>query len=209
MSIYQSQKSKHRLDQAMARKGYQMVRYADDFVVCARTANESPQGLGGDSAVGQDSRSDRSIRPRRGSSTRRKKAEFDFLGYHFEQHREGGGKRKWAPGKEPAKAAGELARQAVTRTQREHPANRGRNSIRRSKRWYGYFKYSLPSAMQRVDEWVRERSRHIIRRRAQATARHGSRTGTHRISECLVCSARTVQAKSGPSAMASIRIGNH
>jgi RNA-directed DNA polymerase len=31
--------------------------------------------------------------------------------------------------------------------------------------WYGYFKYSLPTAMQRVDEWVRERMRHIIRRR--------------------------------------------
>ena len=31
--------------------------------------------------------------------------------------------------------------------------------------WYGYFKYSLPAAMVRVDEWVRERIRHILRRR--------------------------------------------
>ena len=31
--------------------------------------------------------------------------------------------------------------------------------------WYGYFKYSLPTAMTRVDEWVRERTRHIIRKR--------------------------------------------
>ena len=31
--------------------------------------------------------------------------------------------------------------------------------------WYGYFKYSLPTAMQRVDEWTRERIRHILRRR--------------------------------------------
>lgn len=29
------------------------------------------------------------------------------------------------------------------------------------------------------------------------------------VSECLVCSARTVQPKSGPSAMASILTGNH
>jgi len=150
------------LDHEMAGKGYQMIRYADDFVVCCRTEAEAQAALteigGWVQAAGL------TLHP---AKTRivnaAERGGFDFLGYHFEQYRAGGGK-KWPRQKSQFKLRESL----------REKLRRGRSgSIRQIvaelnptlRGWYGYFQYSLPSAMARVDEWVRERIRHIIRRR--------------------------------------------
>lgn len=150
------------LDHEMARKGCQMVRHADDFVVCARTEEEAQKAL---AEIAQWVKTAGLTLPP--AKTRivnaAEKGGFDFLGYHFEQYRESGGK-KWPRQKSQQKLRENL-RAKLTRGRSGslpqimaelNPSLRG---------WYGYFKYSLPSAMQRVDEWVRERTRHIIRRR--------------------------------------------
>ena len=150
------------LDQEMAGKGYQMIRYADDFVVCCRTEAEAQAAL---TEIGRwVQAAGLTLHP---TKTRivnaAERGGFDFLGYHFEQYRAGGGK-KWPRQKSQFKLRESLRaklprgrsgsiRQMVAEL---NPTLRG---------WYGYFKYSLPSAMVRVDEWVRERIRHIIRRR--------------------------------------------
>jgi RNA-directed DNA polymerase len=150
------------LDQEMARKGYQMVRYADDFVVCARTEAEAQRAL---AEIAQWVKTaGLTLHP---AKTRivnaADKGGFDFLGYHFEQYREGGGK-KWPRQKSQQKLRENL-RAKLSRGRSGSIPQIVAELNPTLKGWYGYFKYSLPSAMQRVDEWVRERTRHILRRR--------------------------------------------
>lgn len=150
------------LDQEMAGKGYQMVRYADDFVVCCRTEAEARSAL---TEIGRwVQAAGLTLHPAKTRIVNAAERDgFDFLGYHFEQYHESGGK-KW-PRKKSLYKLRETLRVKL-------PRNRS-GSIRQIvaelnpslRGWYGYFRYSLPSAMVRVDEWVRERIRHIIRRR--------------------------------------------
>jgi len=150
------------LDHAMAGKGYQMIRYADDFVVCCHTEAEAQAAL---TEIGRwVQAAGLTLHPTKTRIVNAAERDgFDFLGYHFEQYREGGGK-KWPRQKSQFKLRESL----------REKLRRGRSgSIRQIvaelnptlRGWYGYFKYSLPTALQRVDEWVRERMRHLIRRR--------------------------------------------
>jgi RNA-directed DNA polymerase len=150
------------LDHQMAKAGYQMVRYADDFVVCAGTLEQAQAAL---TMIEEWVRNaGLTLHP---TKTRiinaAERGGFDFLGYHFEQYREGGGK-KW-PRQKSQKKLRESLRQKLPRGR---SGSLGRivaelNPILRG--WYRYFRYSLPTAMQRVDEWTRDRIRHILRRR--------------------------------------------
>ena len=150
------------LDHLMAGKGWEMVRYADDMVVCARTETQARQALQEIAKWTQTAQL--TLHP---TKTRilngAEKGGFDFLGYHFEQYREGAGK-KWPRQKSQQK----LRERLRSKLARSRSGSLGQiikeiNPILRG--WYGYFKYSLPSAMQWADEWVRERTRHILRRR--------------------------------------------
>ncbi|MGA2748564.1 MAG: reverse transcriptase domain-containing protein [Verrucomicrobiota bacterium] len=150
------------LDHEMARKGYQMVRYADDFVVCARTEEEAQRAL---AEIAQWVKTaGLTLHP---AKTRivnaADKGGFDFLGYHFEQYRQSGGK-KWPRQKSQQKLRENL-RAKLSRGRSGSIPQIVAELNPTLKGWYGYFKYSPPGAMQRVDEWVRERTRHIIRRR--------------------------------------------
>jgi RNA-directed DNA polymerase len=150
------------LDHRMAQKGYQMVRYADDFVVCARTEQEAREALAEIAAWVQEAglrlHPDKTRIVNAGE-----KGGFEFLGYHFEQYRPGGGK-KWPRQKSQFKLR-ETLRQKLPRNRGGSVSDMVGNVNKTLRGWYGYFKYSLPSAMQRVDEWTRERIRHILRRR--------------------------------------------
>jgi RNA-directed DNA polymerase len=150
------------LDHLMMAKGYQMVRYADDFVVCAKTEAEAHAGLAQITAWVQEARL--KLHP---TKTRivnaAHKGGFDFLGYHFEQYRQGGGK-KWPRQKSQFKLR-ETLREKLPRQRAGSMVEIVADVNKTLRGWYGYFKYSLPSAMQRVDEWTRERIRHILRRR--------------------------------------------
>lgn len=150
------------LDHRMVQKGYQMVRYADDFVVCARTEQEAREALAEIAAWVQEA--GLRLHP---TKTRivnaAEKDGFEFLGYHFEQYRPGGGK-KWPRQKSQFKLR-ETLRQKLPRNRGGGVAEIVGDANKTLRGWYGYFKYSLPSAMQRVDEWTRERIRHILRRR--------------------------------------------
>jgi RNA-directed DNA polymerase len=150
------------LDHQMARAGYQMVRYADDFVVCTSTQAQAEAAL---EMIRQwVEAAGLTLHP---TKTRivnaAERGGFDFLGYHFEQYRAGGGK-KWPRQKSQQKLRENL-RQKLPRGRSGSMAQIVAELNPMLRGWYGYFKYSLPSAMQRVDEWVRERTRHILRRR--------------------------------------------
>src|SRR5215471_1754490 len=66
-----------------------------------------------------------------------------------------------ATAEEPVQAAGESAREA-----RPGSIQQIATEVNRTLQgWFQYFKWSQPTAMQRVDEWTRERIRHLLRRR--------------------------------------------
>ena len=73
------------LDHQMAQQGFEMVRYADDFVILCRSREEAEQRLGAGAAV-DGSRPVCTLHP---DKTRivdaTERGGFDFLGYHFER----------------------------------------------------------------------------------------------------------------------------
>jgi RNA-directed DNA polymerase len=150
------------LDHQMSRANKEMVRYADDFVICCRTEAEAQEALA--MVAGFAGAAGLKLHPEKTRIVNAaEKGGFDFLGYHFERYREGGG-LKW-----PRKKSLEKLRASIReKTRRGRPGAVSQiiaeiNPTLRG--WYGYFKYSIPTAMVRVDEWVRERMRHILRRR--------------------------------------------
>jgi RNA-directed DNA polymerase len=150
------------LDQQMAKKGWEMVRYADDFVVCARTESEAKAALEEIAAWVEEA--GLRLHPTKTRIVNAAiKGGFDFLGYHFEQYTPQGGK-KWPRKKSQFQLREHL--RAKLRRNRPGGVQQIVSEVNRTLRgWYGYFKWSQPTAMQRVDEWTRERIRHILRRR--------------------------------------------
>lgn len=150
------------LDHLMAKSGREMVRYADDFVVCARTQKEANEALAQIAAWVKEA--GLTLHP---AKTRivnaAQRGGFDFLGYHFEQYGQDGGK-KWPRQKSQFK----LRESLRAKLGRSRPGSVPiiASEVNRTLRgWYNYFKWSQPTAMQRVDEWTRERIRHILRKR--------------------------------------------
>jgi RNA-directed DNA polymerase len=150
------------LDHLMVKSGREMVRYADDFVVCARTEEEAKEALAQIAAWVEEA--GLTLHP---AKTRivnaAEKGGFDFLGYHFEQYGKDGGK-KWPRQKSQFKLR-EALRAKLGRSRPDNVRIIASEVNRTLRGWYHYFKWSQPTAMQRVDEWTRERIRHILRKR--------------------------------------------
>lgn len=150
------------LDHLMVQSGREMVRYADDFVVCARTEEEAKEALVQIAAWVKEA--GLTLHP---AKTRivnaAQKGGFDFLGYHFEQYGKEGGK-KWPRQKSQFKLR-ESLRAKLGRSRPGSVPTIASEVNRTLRGWYNYFKWSQPTVMQRVDEWTRERIRHILRRR--------------------------------------------
>jgi RNA-directed DNA polymerase len=150
------------LDHEMARRGRQMVRYADDFIILCRSEAEAQAALAEvrEWVQGAGLR----LHP---TKTRLVNAAqsggFDFLGYHFERYQNGSGK-KWPRQKSLIKLRAAIREKTgrlrslsmETIISQINPTLKG---------WYAYFRESLPSALESVDGWVRRRLRSILRYR--------------------------------------------
>ncbi len=142
------------LDQQMAKAGWEMVRYADDFVILCRSEAEAQNAL---AAVRVwVSEAGLTLHPEK---TRIVNAAqpggFDFLGYHFERG------MRW-PRK---KSLGKLKDRVRAQTSRLD----GRSlsdivvDVNRSLRgWYGYFQHSKANTFSAVDGYVRRRLRSLL-----------------------------------------------
>jgi RNA-directed DNA polymerase len=148
----------HPVDQAMASAGYEMVRYADDFVILCRSQARAEQALAAvRRLVGQRGLI---LHPDKTRVVNAAEAGFEFLGYHFER-----GKR-WPRDKSMAKLK-DAVRAKTRRTSGQslaciiadvNPTLRG---------WFGYFKHSHANTFPSVDGWVRRRLRSILRKRSK------------------------------------------
>jgi RNA-directed DNA polymerase len=151
------------LDHEMAEWGFEMVRYADDFVVMCRDETGAREALG----------RLRTWTEAHGLCLHPKKTRlvdaaerggFDFLGYHFERG------YKW-PRKKSLKKLKDTIR-GKTKRCNGHSLERIIDLVNPTLRgWFGYFKHSHKNTFSSLDGWVRMRLRSILRKRRKGKGR--------------------------------------
>lgn len=147
------------LDHLMAAEGFEMVRYADDFVVLCRTSQEAAAAL--DAVRQWTVQAGLTLHPEKTRLVHAWNDGFDFLGYHFERGRHWPRQNSMGKLKDTIRAKTKrTVGQALSRVIADiNPTLRG---------WYGYFQHSYRPTFRMVDGWVRRRLRSILRRRSGA-----------------------------------------
>jgi RNA-directed DNA polymerase len=144
------------LDHEMDRRGWAMVRYADDFVVLCRTQEEAETVL---NRLREWTRAaGLTLHPTQTRIVEATSEGFDFLGWHF---REG---KKW-PRKQSLQKLQDKLRPLTRRTQGWSLSEiiAKANAILRD--WHGDFRHSHPTGLSGPDEWLRRRLRAMLRKR--------------------------------------------
>lgn len=153
------------LDHLLAKRGYEMTRYADDFVIQCRTEQEAQRAL--EEVRRWCGRAGLTVHPTKTRVVRvTVKEGFDFLGYHFREHRDDPTRtKKWPRTKSAAnlrerirgltrRTSGDALKTIVTRV----------NVVLRG--FLSYFFKSVRSPLEALDGWVRGRLRSVLRRRS-------------------------------------------
>ena len=152
-----------RLDHLMAQSGYEMVRYADDFVILCRTAEAASRAL---ELVKQWTIDNGlTLHPTKTRIVDSRSEIFGFLGYDF----------RWVkhwPRKKSVQKLKDTIREKTKRANGNslHCVVTNVNSTLRG--WFSYFQHgSYRSDFTKLDKWIRMRLRSILRRRRGLTGR--------------------------------------
>jgi RNA-directed DNA polymerase len=150
------------LDHEMERRGWAMVRYADDMDVLCQTPEAAQEVLAflrqWTEAAGLI------LHPTKTRIVNALTEGFDFLGWHFR------GSKKW-PRKKSLQKLRDKLRPLTRRTNgcslseliaKLNPILRG---------WYGYFQDSQPWDLAKPDAWLRHRLRAMLRKREKRPGR--------------------------------------
>ena len=146
----------HGVDKAMKEAGYEMVRYADDFVILCKSREQAQSALAHVAELvrelGLTLHGDKTSLVDTGQTGEG----FEFLGYHFENG------TRW-----PRKKSLNKFKDAIRRKTRR---SNGRSMVqiiddvnRTSKGWFEYFKHSHWKTFKPLDGWTRRRFRSILR----------------------------------------------
>jgi len=142
------------LDHGIAQAGWQMTRYADDFVIQCRSQAEAEAAMA--AVVAWAKENGLTVHPQKSRIVDATQAGgFDFLGYHFERG------LKWPREKSLAKV------KAAIRQRTRRLAGASLESIitglnRMLKGWHAYFYRSVSYALKQIDQMVRRRLRRIL-----------------------------------------------
>jgi RNA-directed DNA polymerase len=145
------------LDHAVAARGGQMVRYADDFVVLCRDQGEAEamvnylQDWTKAAGLTLHPTKTRVVDWGQGQS-------FEFLGWHFERG------FKWPRTKSQEKLR-ENVRQKTRRTSGQSLGSIVEDLNRTLRGWFGYFGASVKNRLRKQDQFVRRRLRAVLRKR--------------------------------------------
>ena len=145
------------LDHFMAGAGYEMVRYADDFVILCRTAEDAARALELVSQWTADN--GLTLHPTKTKVIDSRATGFDFLGYTFR------GRKHW-PRKKSMDKLKETIRAKTKRTS-GHSLRCIVADVNRTLRgWFEYFRHSsYRNVFRDLDGWIRMRLRSILRKR--------------------------------------------
>jgi RNA-directed DNA polymerase len=149
------------LDHQMERAGWELVRYADDFVILCRSQTQAQAALGQVQAWMEEA--GLTLHPEK---TRIVNANapggFDFLGYHFERG------MKW-PRKKSLMKLRERVRAKTLRVGGRSLKYIVADVNRTLRGWYGYFQHSKANTFGTVDGYVRRRLRSLLEKRRGRT----------------------------------------
>jgi RNA-directed DNA polymerase len=144
------------LDHLMTEQGFEMVRYADDFVILCRSPEDAARAL----AVVQTwtAEAGLTLHPIKTKIVDAKETSFDFLGYRFERGRRYPRTKSMQKLKDTIRAqtkrtSGKSLQVIITDLT---PTLRG---------WFEYFKHSFRTTFSSLDGWLRMRLRSILRKR--------------------------------------------
>jgi RNA-directed DNA polymerase len=144
------------LDHQMAAAGYEMVRYADDFVILCKTKEQAQLAL--DAVSAWVAQAGLTLHPQKTRIVDAKAGPFEFLGYRFENG------RRWPRQKSMLKLR-DAIRAKTRRTDGRALSVIIADVNRTTRGWFGYFKHSYKTVFPSVDGWIRGRLRSLLRRR--------------------------------------------
>jgi len=150
------------LDHLMAERGFEMVRYADDFVILCRTADDAAKAL--ELVRAWTAENGLTLHPTKTKIVDVRTDGFDFLGYHFI------GTRHW-PRAKSLKKVKDAIRAKTKRTSGRSLQYIVTDVNRTLRGWFAYFQHSYRTTFPTLDGWIRGRLRSILRRRARLRGR--------------------------------------
>lgn len=152
------------LDHLVARSGFKMVRYADDFVILCRTPEEASRVL--ELVQTWVSENGLTLHPTKTKVVDSRTDGFDFLGYHFRDT------KHW-PRKKSVKKLKDTIRVKTKRTNGDSLSTIVGSLNRTLRGWFEYFQHSCPRIFLELDKWIRGRLRSILRKRHKGRGRGG------------------------------------
>jgi RNA-directed DNA polymerase len=144
------------LDHLLVQAGFEMVRYADDFVILCRTREDAERAL----ELIQQWTADNglTLHPTKTKIVDERTEGFEFLGYRFVKHRRFPRRKSRAKFKD--------AIRAKTKRTSGHSLKCIVTDVNFTLRgWFEYFKHSYRTTFPELDGWVRMRLRSILRKR--------------------------------------------
>jgi RNA-directed DNA polymerase len=155
------------LDHQLAARGWEMVRYADDFVILCRTRAEAERALAEVQAWVEAN--GLTLHPDKTRIVDATAEAFDFLGYRFDRDR-----RLVRP--KSLEKLKDTVRAKTKRTDGRSLACIVRDLNRTLRGWFGYFRRCTGQVFSGLDGWVRRRLRSLLRKRQRlrGMSRHGA-----------------------------------
>ena len=145
-------------DREMASAGFQVVRYADDFVVLCRTEEEAKAARKcAEEALGK---MELTLHPEKTGIVDARAGRFQFLGYVFTP-------KGRCPRDPSLKKLRERIRSKTPRLSGESLRVTIAKLGRTLKGWYAYFRHGFHNVFEEVDGFVRRRLRSILRKHAK------------------------------------------
>jgi len=144
------------LDHLMAQRGFEMVRYADDFVIMCRDPEEAARAL----ALVQEWTAEAGLKlhPEKTKIVNSRTDAFDFLGYRFTR-----GTR--FPRSKSMQKIKDTIRAKTKRTSGESLPKIINDLTPTLRGWFEYFKHSNSYTFHALDAWIRMRLRSLLRKR--------------------------------------------
>jgi len=151
------------LDHKMADAGYEMVRYADDFVILCRSESQAREVMQKVAEWCVEVKLE--LHPEKSKIVdAAQRGGFDFLGYHFERG------YKWPSDKSTNQLKDAI--RAKTRRCNGYSLDTIITKVNQTtKGWFEYFKHSHYTTYARHDGWIRMRLRSILRKRIHLKGR--------------------------------------
>ena len=128
----------------MAQRGWEMVRYADDFVILCESQEEAQRGSGRSAAMGGASGTDPAPDQNAHRGCEPSWEDLTFWGITSSEAIDGRARRAWRSSKKPS--GSKTQRTALWRDE----SKSSRTSTELSRGWFGYFKHSIDNIFQTV-----------------------------------------------------------